>query len=57
MNDVKPHPDPKAYREGEQAARRFVDAVRQVIAVPRAEYEKRHKAWEKTKKAQRKKSR
>lgn len=57
MDEVKPSPDPKDYHEGEQAAQRFVSAVRQVIAVPREEYEKRHAAWEKARKKRRKKAR
>jgi len=57
MDEAKPHPDPKDYHEGPEAARRFQDAVRQILAVPREEYERRHKAWEKARKKQRKKTR
>jgi len=54
MDDSKPHPDPKDYHEGPEAARRFQDAVRQILAVPREEYAKRHKAWEKAREKKRK---
>jgi hypothetical protein len=56
MDDPKPQPA-KEYHEGPEAARRFIDAVKQVISVPREEYETRHKAWEKARKKQRKKAR
>lgn len=56
MDEAKPHPDPKDYYEGPEAARRFDSVVRQVIAVPREEYEKWHTAWEKARKNQRRKA-
>ncbi len=56
MDDPKPQPA-KEYHEGPESARRFEDAVRKVMTVPREEYEKRHTAWEKARKNQRKKAR
>ncbi|MBI3302829.1 MAG: hypothetical protein HYZ72_12255 [Deltaproteobacteria bacterium] len=56
MDDPKPQPA-KEYHEGPEAARRFEDAVRKVMTVPREEYEKRHKAWAKARRKQRKKAR
>jgi len=56
MDESKSHPDPKDYHEGPEAARRFKEAVQQIIAVPREEYERRHKAWAKTRKQQRRKA-
>ncbi len=53
MSDPKPQ-FPEC-DEGPEAARRFQDFARRLVAVPREEYEKRHKAWEKTRKKQRKK--
>jgi len=50
MDDPKPRP--QEYNEGEEAARRFDNVVRQVIAVPREKYEK----WEKARKKQRRKT-
>lgn len=55
MDEAKPHPDQKDYYEGSEAARRFEDAVRKVMTVPREEYQKWHIAWEKARKKQRKK--
>ncbi len=57
MDEAKPHPDPKDYHEGPDAARQFEDAVQKVMTVPREEYEKWHTAWEKARKKQRKKAR
>ena len=54
MDEAKPHPDPKDYHEGPDAARQFEDAVQKVMTVPREEYEKWHTAWKKARKQRRK---
>ena len=48
MDDPKPRP--QEYHEGEEAARRFDNVVRQVIAVPREKYLK----WEEKRKKRKK---
>ncbi len=57
IDEAKPHPDPKDYHEGPEAARRFESLVRRVIVVPHDEIKKREEAWKKAKKRQRKKAR
>jgi len=49
----KPHPDPKDFHEGPAAAKRFVDAMRKVLSVPRDEIKRREEEWKKARKGQR----
>jgi len=52
MDNPKPH-FPECH-EGPEAARRFTDFVRRLIAVPREEIKKREEAWKKMRKTAKK---
>jgi len=56
MDDTKPHPDPRDYHEGTQAAENFKAAVKQVLSVSPEELKKRHKKWEKARAKQKRKA-
>lgn len=56
MDETKPHPDPKDYIEGEEAARRFDKVVGHALSVMPAELKRRHEVWDRTRKAEKKKS-
>lgn len=57
MDDVKPQVNPKDYQEGPEATKRFLQGVRNVLSTSSpAELKRRHEAWEKTRKMNRKKS-
>ncbi len=56
MGESKLHQNPKEYYEGEEAAQRFDKVVQDALHVTPAELKRRHEAWERARKANRKKT-
>jgi len=57
MDDSKPLLNPKDFHEGEEATKRFVQGVRNVLSTSPVELKKRHDQWEKERKGKKRSNR